>query len=178
VRTRIPVTPGSEPFWPILDRFTPENYSPVVMAHQQTDTLSLLSVELTKRLKQLGYSRREFERRSGLSRQTLFKIEHEGHTDLRDDTYRTLDEHLKWVPGTALALSQGEVKAVEQADALTLADRESAYRWRIVEKIQSMSLGELETMVAIMEERTLGEVAMSTARHIELMEQRISALED
>ena len=123
-------------------------------------------------------SRREFERRSGLSRQTLYKIEHEGHAELRDHTYQLLDEHLKWVPGTSLALAQGEVSAIESADALTLADRESAYRWRIVEKIQSMSLSDLETMVAVMEERTLGVVAESTSKHIELMEQRISALEE
>lgn len=147
------------------------------MAHQQTDSPSLLSVELTRRLKQLGLSRREFERRSGLSRQTLFKIESEGHTELRDQTYRLLDEHLKWVPGTALALAQGDPGAVESADALTLADRESAYRWRIVERIQSMSLAELETLVAVWEERTLGESAGSTDRHLELMEDKIAALE-
>lgn len=147
------------------------------MAHQQTETLSVLSVEMTKRLKQLGLSRREFERRSGLSRQTLFKIEVEGHTDLRDHTYQVLDEHLKWVPGTALALSQGDARAVESADALTLADRESAYRWRIVEKIQNMSLRDLETMVALMEARTLGEVTASTAEHLGMMEERIKAVE-
>jgi len=145
------------------------------MAHQQTDSLSLLSVELTKRLRQLGLSRREFERRSGISRQTLYKIENEGHTDLRDLTYQMLDEHLKWVPGTALALSQGET--TEADDALTLADKESAYRWRIVEKIQTMSLADLETMVAIMETRTLGITADSTEHHLDLMETRISALE-
>jgi len=147
------------------------------MAHQQAaTTLSLLSVELTKRLKQLGYSRREFERRSGLSRQTLYKIEKEGHSDLRDDTYRLLDEYLKWIPGTALALAQGEVQSASGADVLTVADRESAYRWRIVEKIQGMSLAELETMIAVMEQRTLGQSAQTTEEHLELMDQRLTDL--
>ena len=145
------------------------------MAHTQGSTLSVLSVEVTKRLRQLGLSRREFERRSGLSRQTLYKIENEGVTVLRDQTYRLLDEHLKWTPGTALGLAQGENTTPE--DALTLADRESAYRWRIVEKIQSMSLADLETMVAIMEQRTLGEPAESTEHHLEMMENKLAALE-
>lgn len=147
------------------------------MAHQQAIEPSLLSLEVTKRMKQLGISRREFERRSGLSRQTLFKIERGGHTDLRDMTYQLLDEHLKWVPGTALALSRGEVQAASDADALTTADRESAYRWRIVERIQTMSLDELETMVAIWEERTLGKQAESTAEHLRLMEGELANLE-
>lgn len=136
-----------------------------------------LGAELAKRLKQLGISRREFVSRSGISRQTLHKIEHEGHTELRDLTYALLDEHLYWVPGTAVALASGDISAAEQADALTLVDRESAYRWRIVERLQSMSLQELERMVAIMERETLGESPVSTARHIELMEQRIAAHE-
>lgn len=136
-----------------------------------------LGAELAKRLKQLGISRREFVSRSGVSRQTLHKIEHEGHTELRDQTYAALDEHLYWVPGTAVALASGDVSAAEQADALTQVDRESAYRWRIVERLQSMSLNELERMVAIMERETLGESPISTARHIDLMEQKISAHE-
>lgn len=147
------------------------------MAPGQTGSTSPLGVELAKRLKQLGISRREFVTRSGISRQTLHKIEHEGHTELRDITYASLDEHLYWVPGTAVALAGGDVSAVEQADALTRVDRESAYRWRIVERLQSMSLAELERMVAIMERETLGESPISTARHIQLMEDKIAQLE-
>jgi len=96
---------------------------------------------------------------------------------LRDQTYAALDTHLHWVPGTALALASGNEDAIETADALTKTDRESAYRWRIVERIQSMSLEELEQMVALMETRTLGETSISTGRHIELMENRLALLE-
>lgn len=147
------------------------------MAPGQAQARSILGVELAKRLKQLGISRREFVTRSGVSRQTLHKIEHEGHTDLRDQTYAALDEYLYWVPGTAVALAAGDVSAVESADALTRTDRESAYRWRIVERLQSMSLSDLERMVAIMERETLGESPITTARHIELMERKIAQLE-
>ena len=150
------------------------------MAPPQTDSESAgtaLGRELAKRLRQLGISRREFVNRSGVSRQTLLKIELEGHTVLRDQTYAALDEHLYWVPGTAVALASGDISAVEQADALTTVDRESAYRWRIVERLQTMSLDELERMVAMMEGESLGEAPISTARHIQLMEQTLAALE-
>ena len=147
------------------------------MAPGQTHAASPLGAELARRLKQLGISRREFVSRSGVSRQTLHKIEHEGHTELRDQTYAALDEHLYWVPGTAVALAHGDISAVEQADALTRVDRESAYRWRIVERLSSMSLDDLERMVAIMERETLGESPISTARHIELMEHKITQME-
>lgn len=162
-----------------MTQSTGVNYG-LLMAPGQDRTASAgsaLGVELARRLKQLGISRREFVNRSGVSRQTLHKIEHEGHTVLRDQTYAALDEHLYWVPGTAVALASGDISAVEQADALTLVDRESAYRWRIVERLQSMSLDELERMVAIMEGESLGEAPISTARHIELMEQRLRLLE-
>jgi len=165
-----------EPAWPILDWFTPENYTAELMAPAQVITKpSLLSVEITKRLKQLGYSRREFERVSGISRQTLFKIEKQNETELRDKTYQLLDEHLRWVPGSAMKLAHGEMNTAE--DAITLADRESAYRWRIVEKIQTMTLTDLETMVAIMEQRTLGVKAESTEHHLEMMESKLTELE-
>lgn len=115
-----------------------------------------LGGEFTKRLDQLNISRREFVRRSGISRQTLHKIEHEGHVDLWEQTYSQLDEALYWVPGTAKGLARGTLETIEQADALTQVDRESAYRWRIVERITSMSLEELERLVAMMESEKLG----------------------
>lgn len=161
-----------------LDWFSDVNYAGPPMAPAITDTPTALGREFSKRLKQLGMSRREFVRRSGLSRQTLFKIENEGHTVLRDQTYAALDTYLHWVPGTAVALATGNEEAIENADALTRIDRESAYRWRIVERIQSMSLEELEQMVALMESRTLGESPISTQRHIELMASRIDTLEE
>jgi len=144
---------------------------------QQTRDPTLLADAFTQRMNQLGISRREFERRSGLSRQTLFKIENEQHVRLEARTLAILDEHLRWVPGTALALSRGDETAVERADALTLADRESAYRWRIVETITKMTLTELETLVAMMEEKHLGQVASNTSHHITLMKSRLESLD-
>lgn len=146
------------------------------MAPGQTSGQSPLGRELANRLKKLGISRREFVSRSGISRQTLHKIEHEGHHELRDQTYALLDQHLYWTPGTAYALSKGEEDAIENADALTRVDRESAYRWRIVERLSSMSLDELERMVAIMERELLGE-SMTSAQHIAAMGDKLSQME-
>lgn len=137
---------------------------------------SLLGQEMARRLKQLGISRREFVHRSGISRQTLHKIEHEGHTELRGNTYALLDEHLKWSPGTAVSLAEGIVSAVEQADALTRVDRESAYRWRIVERLQALSLEDLERVVAIMEREILG-APMTTDEHLDAMDAKLAEME-
>jgi transcriptional regulator with XRE-family HTH domain len=135
----------------------------------KTEDATPLACALTKRMEQLGMSRREFERKSGLSRQTLFKIENNQHVKLEPRTLALLDEFLKWVPGTALALSQGDASAVNDADILTRADREKAYRWSIVERLTNMSLEDLETLVAVMEQRALGQAAESATQHVELV---------
>lgn len=96
-------------------------------------------------------SRRELTKRTGLSRQTLHNIEHEGRTDLKPGTLKALDHGLYWRAGTSLALSQGDAGATDDADVITHADKENAFRWRIVERIQRMRLNDLERMVAIME---------------------------
>lgn len=117
---------------------------------------SLLAIEFTKRITQLSLSRRELVKRTGLSRQTLHNIERESRVDLKPATLRALDQGLHWRPGTALALSQGDLSGLDQADGLANAERESAYRWRIVERIGKMSLGELERLVATMESEAFG----------------------
>lgn len=136
-----------------------------------------LGGEFAKRISQLGISRREFVKRSGISRQTLHKIEHEGHTDLWEQTYAQLDTSLYWSPGTAKALAQGTLRDMSEADALTQVDRASAYKWRIVERMQSMSLDELERMVAIMEGEHLGtkpDVMISTDQVIAIVEAKVA----
>lgn len=120
---------------------------------------SLLAKEFTRRIEQLGMSRRQLTQRSGLSRQTLHNIEREGRTDLKPGTYQALDTALHWRPGTCLALAKGDASVLDTADAMMHRDKESAYRWRIVERIQRMSLVELERMVSMMEGDALGDDA-------------------
>lgn len=148
---------------------------------------SVLAREFTRRISQLGMSRRELTKRTGLSRQTLHNIEREGRTDLKPATLQALDRGLYWRPGTCLALLAGDVSVLDSADAMLHADKESAYRWRIVERIQRMSLVELERMVSMMEGESLGDnqplstdevIARVEETVLRRIEQRLQAIGD
>lgn len=119
------------------------------MAEQSSPTA--LAAAFTKRIKQLGLSRREVVRQSGISRQTIYNIEVTGHTDLRESTYHSLDEVLKWVPGTSRGLATGELSDAGDADLLTTADRESAFRWQIVLRIANLNSDELVRVIAFID---------------------------
>lgn len=108
-----------------------------------------LALALTERLATLGMSRRELCRRTGLSRQTLHKIENLNHTNLDPKTYATLDEVLYWKPGTTFALAKGDGRLLMDADIL-IRDEESGKltRWELVERITKMTIDELDALVA------------------------------
>jgi hypothetical protein len=118
----------------------------------------------------------------------LHNIEREGRTDLKPATLQALDRALYWRPGTCLALINGDASVLDTADAMMHRDKESAYRWRIVEKIQRMSLVELERMVSMMEGEALGDepserttddvIATVEANIMERIERRLAALGD
>lgn len=149
------------------------HYCADLMSNHVTDTptgtgesLSLLASEFTNRINQLGMSRRQLTLRTGLSRQTLHNIEHGARTDLKPSTLKALDDGLFWRAGTALALSHGDASVLEDSDALTLVEKESAYRWRVVERIQRMSLEDLERLVSMMESEALGEDSPMTTDEV------------
>ena len=161
----------------MLDLDVSLNYSGLTMETEAMKGYLSLGEEFARRIDQLGISRREFVRRSGISRQTLHKIEHEGHVDLWEQTYGQLDEALKWSPGTAKALARGELHSMDERDALSLLDREGAYRWAVVERIHSMSLASLEKLVAMMEGEQLGtrpDVLLTTDEVIRIVEIKVS----
>lgn len=110
------------------------------------ETRTMLSQAFTKRLSQLGISRREFVRRSGLSRQTLHNIEVEGRTDLAAATMAKLDEHLQWKVGTTHALANGDAGWLTE-DAHAQEERAMKLRWQIVQHLSVLSLEDLETLV-------------------------------
>ncbi len=120
------------------------------------DATSLLAREFARRISVLGLSRRQLTEMSGLSRQTLHNIEHGARTDLKPATLRALDNALLWRPGTDMALAKGDASVLADADTTVIDVRENAYRWTVVEKIQRMSLEDLERLVSIMERETLG----------------------
>lgn len=106
---------------------------------------TMLSQAITKRLGQLGISRRELVRKSGLSRQTIHNIEVDGRVDLAPATLAKLDEHLQWTPGTAYALAKGDSVWLDH-DALTREERANGLRWVVTERIRTLSLEDLETL--------------------------------
>lgn len=116
------------------------------------DNRTLLSKYFTERLAQLGLSRREFVRRSGISRQTLHHIEHEGRTALAPSTYAKLDEHLHWSAGTAYALANGDDEPLRNRPIVSGDERESALRWKVVRRIQTLTIEELEALLYAWEE--------------------------
>lgn len=138
--------------------------------HNQT----LLAREFTKRINQLGMSRRLLVKRTGLSRQTLHNIERGGRTDLKPQTLMALDAGLYWRPGTCLALAHGDESVLVDADGSGAANREDAFKWRIVERIQRMSLEELERMASQMEADDFGtEQPMTTTDLIRTIEDNV-----
>lgn len=111
-------------------------------AEVETEPKASLGSAFAKRLEVLKMSRREFARVSGISRQTMHKIEHEPNHVATDVTYQMLDQALEWAPGTARGLAEGSYVSV--------------IRWRIIENLQSMSLTELEEMCKYIEAQELG----------------------
>ncbi len=117
----------------------------------RTDRQNLtLAGQLAGRLEQLGMSRRELSRRTGLSRQTIHNIEHEGNTNLKPSTFSALDTALKWEAGTALALAMG------QSGTRDIETRLMEYVTRIAVHLSHMSTAELELTLVMMEENQLG----------------------
>lgn len=143
------------------------------MNNHEAGGTSLLAEAFTRRMTQLGMTRRQLTRLTGLSRQTLHNIEREGRTDLKPATYAAIDKGLRWRAGTALALANGDASVLEAPDEQAIIERESAYRWQIVERIQTMSLVDLERMVALLEGQTLGDDSLSTDDVIARVEERV-----
>lgn len=104
-----------------------------------SEKANYLATAASQRIDQLGLSRREFVRRSGLSRQTLNRILMDGETNLRPGTFHVLDAHLMWIPGTALSLANGELTDAKGQDGLTLADRDLVLRYRIVQRVDKLT---------------------------------------
>ena len=127
------------------------------MPNTQTGQASLLAGGLKERLEQLGMSRRELARRTGLSRQTIHNIEHEGATNLKPSTFIALDGALKWEPGTALSLALGK------GNARTIEEKLMEYLGRIAIHLSHMSSEELELTAIMLEEHQLGTANHSTA---------------
>lgn len=109
-----------------------------------------LAIKVNERLDNLGMSKRELSRRTGLSRQTIHNIVNEGSTNLKPSTFDAIDTALKWDPGTSLAFALG---------ADTPKDSEEKFRQylsRIAVHLSHMSTQQLELTLIMLEENELG----------------------
>lgn len=138
---------------------------------------TLLASAFTERIRQIGLSRRELTKRTGLSRQTLHNIEHEGNTHLKPATLEALDKALHWSPGTAYALANGDASVLEARNGMTAEDMEAVYRWRIVARIQRMPMAELERLIANIEWEAVPDEAVMPPNDV-VLEQRIAKMID
>jgi len=126
------------------------------MAETAAAQSNTLAEGLVNRLNQLGMSRRELARRTGLSRQTIHNIEHEGMTNLKPSTFQALDQALKWASGTALALGLGK------GTPETIEERLTHYLARIAVHLSHMDTEQLELTLIMMEEHELGKSVQTT----------------
>lgn len=145
------------------------------MAHV-ADTQTLLGREITKRLTQLRISRREFVRRTGLSRQTLHNVEREGITDLWATTFRALDRGLGWPSGTAEALAKNDESVL---DALS-SDESNAMvlRESLLARVADMTPQELDVLTKVLETGLFGRAASTMGEHVALMDKALHALNE
>jgi transcriptional regulator with XRE-family HTH domain len=136
---------------------------------KQTDkAVKTLAASITERLNQLGMSRRELSRRTGLSRQTIHNIEKEGNTNIRPSTLKAIDEALHWEAGTALSYALGK-----GADMGVTHERVLAYVSQIALRLTHMSTEQLELCLIMMEENELGQANHSTEEFKAAMERMV-----
>lgn len=131
------------------------------MPNQTDRQPQTLAERITERLDQLGMSRRELSRRTGLSRQTIHNIEREGFTNLKPTTFTALDSALKWEPGTAFATAMG------RGDSRSIEERLTEYLQRIAIHLSHMNAVELELTCIMLEENQLGTSGHSLAEFSE-----------
>jgi len=117
-----------------------------------------LAREVRKRLDQLGLTRRELARRTGLSRQTIHNIENGYTVHFRPQTLSALDHALMWNVGTAAQLARGEMDHLSETERDTAVRNADVIRWHIVQRISSLSVDELERLIAMMDTANLAKV--------------------
>lgn len=133
----------------------------------KTNTTSgtLLGRMVTERLRQLGESRRQFCLANGISRQTLYEIEHLGKVNLMTSTLVAIDKGCHWEPGTALKYATGD----EHARDLNESERVDDYVSRILTMLSRLTIDELEREAIWLEQELFGRRTESAADSIRLI---------
>lgn len=72
-----------------------------------------LSEAVSKRRRELGYTKSDLARRARTTRSTIHEIENGTRKHLQAATYNGLDEALRWTPGTLEAMTSEKVVTYE-----------------------------------------------------------------
>lgn len=142
------------------------------MAVARNEPTTVLGEALRKRLDQLGMSRRELARRSGISKQTIHDIEHSDR-GFHPSTLTAIDQALRWEPGTAFALSCGET---ERDSGEAIEAKVTRYFADIIKHLATMNADELERELLMLEEESFGRTFSNSADAIEAYDARLIKL--
>lgn len=126
------------------------------MATNSEVSPSFLGQQMRNRLKQLGLSRRDLARATGLSRQTLHHLEYDSERGFALSTFDSIDEGLKWPKGTAEAYYRGVVDAKDQLAGWSVEERIENYLGSILAHLATMDVDELEREVLLLESEAYG----------------------
>jgi transcriptional regulator with XRE-family HTH domain len=128
------------------------------------DSGTLLGRMVVDRLRQLGVTRSQLSRNTGISRQTIWEIEHNGRVNISPVRLSALDNALHWPPGTAMQYALGQ-----EPNPVADGERIEVYVARILELISHFTVDELEREAIWLEEEMYGRSANSPTESVELI---------
>jgi transcriptional regulator with XRE-family HTH domain len=137
---------------------------------------SFLGEQIRNRLKQLGISRRDLARVTGLSRQTLHHLEYDSGRGFALSTFKAIDKGLKWPKGTAEAYYRGIADARDQLEGFTTEERVENYLGAILAHLATMNVDELEREVLLLEAEAYGREGLPSADALVTIRESITRL--
>lgn len=148
------------------------------MATHSDSTPSFLGNQIRNRLKQLGISRRDLARQTGLSRQTLHHLEYDSGRGFALATFDAIDQGLKWPKGTAEAYYRGVVDAKDQLGGWSVEERIENYLGSILAHLATMNVDELEREVLLLESEAYGREGLPDTDALAVIRETVLRLEN
>lgn len=143
------------------------------MARPTNEPTTLLGEAIRKRINQLGISRRELAKRSGISKQTIHDLEHSQRA-FKGSTLMAIDQALKWKEGTALAFHTGDDPNRDGGESVEA--KVTRYFNAIMAHLATMTTDELERELLMLEEESFGRTFPNSADAMVAYEARFKTL--
>lgn len=158
-----------------LHDLTNVKYDWGTMAKARNEPTTVLGEAIRKRIDQLGISRRELAKRSGISKQTIHDLEHMNR-GFQSGTLIALDRALKWEAGTALAFHIGDESARDGGESIDT--KVTRYFNGIMAHLATMTTDELERELLMLEEESFGRTFPNSTEALVAYEERLRKLAD